>query len=279
MPRELTPQRLRAARSVYLTRGPDLAYIASLLDLDLEQLRRCESALVSAPSSLPQCAAARRREVARAFRAAKRSKVPVPLALISEHFGVSMQQLKAVHADLTAGAQREVTALKHHMPFELVQGIARALRIRPPEDQSRTGRPKSERSGTMLISDILALLDRGLPYEEIGEAAGITRQRVLQLAQRAGKPSRSEERSARRRAAAAAKAEQIKRRSAERLKALADRFRSANAMFIAGEDVAVIARTVGCSVPMMNQYIHRCRRRLGPGWFPYRQPPRTSRSR
>ena len=279
---ELKRIQLRAARAIYQSRGPDLVYIAKFLRIDLDLLRENESYLageatiVVRSNALPRWAgraitpdAKRQGKVVREFNVAKATKKPVPLHLVSEYFGIQMDLLLTIRDELAAGNQRAFVALKHGLPHDIVQDAARALRIPAPSP------PKSALCGSMSVRDILGLVDQEVAYDTIAARAGVSRERIRQIAARAGRQLRSELRAEKSRLAKAEKAKRLPDKNALRLEQMRERFREANEMFKRNESVYRIATKVGCSTNMMNQYIHRCRKLLGDGWFPYRTKRRS----
>lgn len=199
----------------------------------------------------------------------------VPLDTVAKAAGVDIDTAESIAQDLRDGMHLQDAVVKHSLPYARLRLISEAIGWQP--SWRPVGYLTDGKCGTMLISEMLRLFDDGLSLTLIGAKAGVSRERVRQIAKAHGrKPrlagireameARDQLRLARRAARAEAKRATWERRLAKRR----DFLKVGNEMWAAGSSLSAVAAAYNIPANSFAWYMNFARRHLGPEWFPLR---------
>lgn len=185
--------------------------------------------------------------------------------------------------DLWAGLRKAEVARSRGYSYAFVTAVACAIGwtrdwVIGPIAGARAGtKPRASVIGTMKVEEMLLRFDAGEHLGSIGKRAGVSRERVRQVAKMHGRKPRAEVRAHMKEVRRAQQVQEAAARRLERktatIEAIKKRWARAERMWREGKTIAVIAAAYGVSTDNMAWYMHSCRRRYG--MFPLREPSKS----
>lgn len=206
------------------------------------------------------------------------------ITLISDSLGLEEGDAKQAITRLYDGDIQRRVAQTYDLKYWYVRMLTDHLGWRT--DWRRPGIITDFMVGKLTVEQVKVRFNAGDTLEAIGAAAGVTRERIRQVAQREGLVPRAvvrEQRAVQRaRDKALAKQEErrLRRERSNVLKQLSDErlahlLQHANELWRQGLSHSAIAAAYNMKPNSMSWYIDRARKKLGATWFPRRSDPET----
>jgi hypothetical protein len=205
----------------------------------------------------------------------KNLNVCLPLMLLPNDL-----RLDPIKKDLLGGALRTPLAKKYHVYFHEIKRIADSLGLK----DNRGAKP-SDKCGKMTKKEVLDLHKQGVKHPFIAKRAGVSRERIRQIVEKAGLVPRRFTQQAELKIRKAQKAKDLadRRKERERLKPIhaaaaikkrCEYMGKANEMWAKGDWMKVIAKDYKIPMSSLSWYIGFCRKHGAecgsPGMFPQR---------
>jgi len=189
----------------------------------------------------------------------------------------------AIRILVDGGLQQDVMELLNR-PYGVVRQLCRHLGWSTA--WHKPGCVSGDRVGRLDRATVVAMFEADETLEAIGQAAGVTREYIRLICLAEGlrprqqiaaerRAERQHEDSLRVEQERAAKAADRERRKRMQLENLALWLDAAREMWDAGATMRQIAIAYNLTANSLGWYMHAARQRLGPAWFPLREPQQT----